>query len=585
MGEMLCKVCGYRGTEGETASCPECGAPLFPAEKAPAPAEVPVTAGEKKERRQKKTRSAKAMLARRAAWLLLVCLAVQGLGLWSLSWAKEDNDWSAVWGTDLITPRGVWRLGGMDYWALAGDSRHPHKILRSMDWLLSSQFDPDGDRPTLVYYDGKTVTRTDWQAGTISGDGKVLFYLKSQGEDMVLYRQDLSRGPAREVDRARGNAGLGIISAWDGSAAVWLSGPGPDGQRRTLRQWDRKGGGRDLGYQEDENIYWLGKDGDSALLLRTTPVPGGGDWTSSFYLRWGQEERELDTVVDEQTPVLNRELTQALYSDGEDRYWYEERGKEPVAVTGVPDGVWLAPLVPQGDGFNVMPTYSARHLTDWVYYGRDQHLYYLGDDLKATDLTPDWQVRDYLIDQEGSVLYCSSGEGGFYRMDRPGPGKGWTQLDQRGGWELDAAPDLSVIGYQTWQDSKMVQELLDVRTGKRTILGRENREGSVCWLKTGAIWRLDGEDKLWFWAPGEKEERQVSLGEEEKPKKLEPYGYVLQAVGDGSQAVLCLGPGSGHILYGSLNGGWADNEPERQYWLLDNTGNATALEILPAENG
>ena len=582
MGGTLCKVCGYRGTEEETA-CPECGAPLFPAEQAPAPAQVPVTAGEKKERGQKKTRSAKAMFARRAAWLLLVCLAVQGLGLWSLSWPKEKNDWSAVWGTDLITPRGVWRLGGMDYWALAGDRSHPHKLLRSMDWVLSSQFDPDGDRPTLVYYDGHTLTRTDWQAGTISGDGKVLFYIRSQGEDMVLYRQDLDRGPAREVDRARGNAGLGITSAWDGSAAVWLSGPGSDGQRRTLRQWDRKGGGRDLGYQEDENIYWLGKDGDSALLLRTVPVPGGGDWTSSFYLRWGEEERKLDTLADEQTPVLNRELTQALYSDGEDRYWYEERGKEPVAVTGLPDGVWLAPLVPQGDGFNVMPTYSARRLTDWVYYGGDQHLYYLDDALTATDLTPDWKARDYLIDWEGSVLYCSSGEGGFYRMDCPGPGKGWTQLDERGGWELNAAPDLSVIGYQTWQDSKMVQELLDTKTGERTVLGRENREGSACWLNAGACWRLDGENKLWFWVPGEKEERQVSLGGEGEQPTLEPYGYVLQTVGDGSQAVLCLGPGSRHILYGSLNGG-ADNEPERQYWLLDNRGNATLLETLPGES-
>lgn len=580
MGETLCKVCGYRGTEEETA-CPECGAPLFPVEQAPIPAQAPVTAGVKREHKQKKDLSGKAMFARRAAWLLLVCLAVQGLGLWSLTWRQGGNGWSVVWGSDLVTPRGIWRLGEESHWTLAGDSRHPHKVLVSGSWLYSRQLSAQRTQRQISYYDGKTVTQTDWHTGTISGNGKVLFYLRSEGEDIVLYRQDLSRGPAREVDRARGNTGLGITSAWDGSAAVWWASAGEESGQRFQRQWDGKRGGQDIGDSKEESILWLGKDGDSALLVRTTDV----DMVYAFYLRWGQGERELDIEGEYQTPVLNWELTQALYPGEEGRYCYEELDREPVAVTGVPEGIWLAPLIPQGGNANVMmASYSARQLTDWVYYGRDEHLYYLGSDLKATDLTPEWQARDYLIDEEGDTLYCSSSAGGLYRMDRPGPRGSWTQLDERGGWELDAAPDLSVIGYQTWQDSKMVQELLDAKTGERTTLGRENREGSVCWLKTGAIWRLDGENKLWFWAPGEKEERQVSLGGEGEQSKLRPHGYVLQVVGDGSQAVLCLGPGSGHILYGSLNGGWADNEPERQYWLLDNRGNATRLETLPGES-
>lgn len=579
MGEVFCKVCGYRGAAGETASCPECGAPLFPAERAPAPDVPQETTGEK--RKPKRTLGKKAMFVRRAAWLLLVCLIVQSVGLWSLSRAKADNGWSAVWGTDLITPRGVWALGPEDHWALAGDSRHPHKILRSMDWLFSSQYIPDRDRPEISYYDGKTVTKTDWHTGTISGNGKVLFYLRSEGEDIVLYRQDLSRGPAREVDRTTGDRGMGLVSAWDGSAAVWGTGMGEENDQRTQRQWDAKGGGRDIGYSENESIFWLGKDGESALLYRTTPV--SGDMAYDFYLRFGQEERKLSGS--NQAPVLNWELTQVLYPDGEGRYWYQEAGREPVVVAGVPKEVWLAPLVPQGDGFNIMPSYSARHLTGWVYYGGDQHLYYLDEDGAATDLTPDWQARDCLIDEEGDTLYCSSSEGGLYRMDRPGPGRGWTQLDQRGGWELDAAPDLSVIGYQTWQDSKMVQELLDTKTGERTTLGRENREGSVCWLNGGAIWRLDGEDKLWFWAPGEQEERQVTLDEKWEDVDLALHGFGLQVVGDGSQALLCLGPANRHILYGSLNG-WLDEDedPAREYWLLDNQGNAALLQTLPPEN-
>lgn len=581
MGQMYCKVCGYRGTAGESA-CLECGAPLYPVEEAPAPQEPQERPEGTRAKKSKKTRSGKAMLARRAAWLLLICLAVQSLGLWAVS-RQRTNDWSWAWGSDLITPQGVWQLGG-SFWSTAGDSRHPHKLLRSMDWVLSSQYTPDGDQPGLIYYDGHAPVRTDWQAGTISGDGEVLFYLKSEGEDIVLYRQDLSRGPAREVDRVRGNAGLGIVSAWDGSAAVWLSGPGVDGQRRSLRQWDRKRGGHDLGDQEEENILWLGRDGDSVLLFRSVPVPGGGDWDSAIYLRRGQEERELTGGYRSGMPVLDRELTQVLYPDEEGRYWYEEQGAEPVAVTGLPDGAWLSPLVPEGDSANTMPTYSARRLTDWVYYGDDQHLYYLGDDRKATDLTPGHQVRDYVIDEEGTTLYWSSASGGLFRVDRPGPNATSVQLEERAGWELSAGADLSVVVYTTWQDGKSVRSLLDTKTGETTVLDRVGDLGdsSFCFLRGGAYWRVDGTGQLWFRGPGEKEERQTPLDQGGEDKKLTPRGSLLRTVGDDTQAVLCMGLGGGRIPYGGQEGE-APDEPEPSYWLLDNAGNAARLEIIPFE--
>lgn len=574
MEQMYCKVCGYQGGAGETA-CPECGAPLHAVESAPSAHEtLTPTGAEKIKKREKRPPGQKAALVRRVACLLALCLVLQGLGLWSLTWRRDRGAWStAWWGSDLVTPQGVWRLGE-DFWVMAGDSSRPQKLLRRVNYG-SSLLSLDERSSLHYYYDGHTLEPTDWLTATISGDGRVLFYLRREGEDTVLYRRDLDRGPARAVDRAPTiGPALGIISAWDGSAAVWSAADSVELSRARLtqRRWDRRRGGQAL-EGESYSISALGRNGDSTLIDRVTPL-GLNEFEWSTVLCWGGEELTLASsdgggLTD---PLVDRDMTQVLYQkDG--RCWYVEPGKEPVAVTGLPEDVELSPLFPPQNGISYNGYPAVSHLTNWVYRGSTGHLYYLDDHLTATDLTPDHRVRDYVIDEAGTTLYWSGASGGLFRMDRPGPGATSVQIEERSGWELSAAPDLSVVGYQVWQDGKSTYALLDTRSGERTVLNvTENFRGtSLCPLKGGGCWRLTADRQLWFWS-GETGALQLPVDETQaKTKKLwSGANGQFQRVGDGSQAVLRL----------SFSGSpYAPGLGDCEYWLLDNRGSATKLEI------
>lgn len=575
MGEVFCKVCGYQGTVGQS-ECPECGAPLVKAETpASAPpkalAEVDIT---------RKLREKRPRPVRRAAVLLALCFVIQSLGLWGLRRLEDrafldgGTNWSYLYNGDLVTPFGVWEL---DDWVIdTGANAGPRRVLRSVASLLSSQYHPPED--ARYYYDGETLRRIDWSWGALSGDGKVLFYARQEGEDLVFYRQEGRRGRSRELDRVPGDAAAGMLVTYDGSAAVYAVGTWM-GDGPIFCQWSEKTGVTELDGEEGLSLFYLGRNGTNRLRVIG---PDGGEM--EFHVEWGESGRESVFPLSGAFAV-DRDLTEVLARSDDDTVIYENQAGERRSVEGFPAGWYFRPLQGGGPGaYTDRNGLVAERLTDWVYQSQDDRLYYLSEDLTVTELTGQWTVKDCVISTDGRTLYCLSKLGELYRLEKAGDGWSADKIAEDWGTDgLTAAQDLSLLDGRdvTLGVKRYAHILLDTATGETRTVEHSGIGWEGCLLNGGGCWYLDG-DALWYWSlETGMAELKLTLdglgtdaGAGEEPAS-ENWDFALEVVGDGAQALLVRQPmadeyvvaGGGTLNGGGLSGGYrlltADGGVER----------------------
>lgn len=558
MEEIFCKVCGYIGGVGET-ECPECGAPLHPVERTPepetaTPEEVYIT----KETEKKKRGSTKGRKARWAACFLAACLLLQGAGLWLLGrgdrmFLTAGGDWCLQWNGELVTPEGVFPLPQTAYAQGIGIGRRAVIVDRGA-YLYGSAYTDRVDATQVYYYDGHTIQLTDWLSGYLNGDATVLFFTRREGEDYVLSRRELERDRTEELLRSREPLLLDGM-ATDGSALTcytWEDSEERSGQNRWL--WSRRAGTIPVEAETAEAREYtvkLGRNGDNRLVYRfDEPGPDLiGD--AITMVDWGRRGIRTE-LPDNGNYITDRDLTQVIYRDPDGVWRYEDETGRTAEIAGLEEVETLDALVPGTRGAWL----GQSRLTPWVYEGSDNHLYRIGNDLQATDLTPEGEVERAFIHPEGKELCYSPYSGGVFHIERPLK-RNWEtrQLSERLG-ELTVSVDLSTRAMKTIMIGGQVCTQILIDEGEPVLLEHARQAGWVYCLNGGGCWYEGVGHELWFWSRETGEQKIMGPGN----------SATVTGVGDGGQALLSLTS-------------YPEGETQTDYWLLDNKGNATRLEV------
>lgn len=560
MKEMRCKVCGYVGQETET-DCPECGAPLHAVETAPAaPVEEEAAPPSRKVYIIQKLWSEKGRAVRWAAGFLAVCLLLQGAGLWLLHrgdggmFLKTGENWHEGWDGGMLTPEGYFPLGQFCY--VQSGSIGAAAVIMDYSGYLSSAYPAFN---AVYYYNGHTIESTDWLTGYLSGDGRTLFFIRQEGEERILYRRDVERSWTQELLRTKEELTLGRM-ATDGSAVLCYTGTREtDGWMGSWKTWlwSRASGVKAVETWEIENeneyeyVMWLGRDGTNRVshhysLLSSDLVDQGGMKT---VVDWGRrgERTELQDVGS--GIAVDRDLTQILYRDGEGRWRYEDETGRTGEIIGLEGVENLSALTPNIQG----ATLGMARLTPWVYEGSDRHLYCIGDDLQAVDLTPEGKVSQAYIHPEGEELYYIAQGGKLFHIQHPlKGGRMTTPMGDANVAELSVSADLSVCVGKTVGSSGGLGWNVITRQGEYIPLEHAAKNGWVSCVN-GGCWYESEDHALWFWSE--------ATGEQ---KAMEPWSNAMViSVGDGDQAILRR----------------TSDRETADYWLLDNKGKATKLEV------
>lgn len=422
MGKMLCKVCGYVGGPGE-AECPECGAPLRPAEAADAATSVPaeevyITTKPQAKPKEKKPLSPRRAHVYLAAGFLAVCLLVQGLGLWRTAGSKP-TDWSLVCYGELVTPRGIVPLEdgaglmGSMFGPTLGAGLGPRRLLWGAGNFVEGQSD---GRPITYtyYYDGKTVRKTQWTGAVLSGDNQVLFYLTDLPEGgQALFRRDERTLRAEELDRGEQL----VVTATDaaGDALAYLKQTGEDAQPLIWRR------GSPAPEAAEGVVYHLAQAGPGYLAMNydlTGEDPGG--WPAwDLMVAWDEEggRRYLTGGF-----LVDQNVTEVLYQDDEGVWCYENAAGEQARLGKLPKGRSLWQVRRGEERFQYFSQQPA--LTDRVYTGNDGALYCLSEDLTVTNLSGSAAVQTAALSTDADILFylaTEPGEAGsaLYRVEDP----------------------------------------------------------------------------------------------------------------------------------------------------------------------
>lgn len=568
MKELVCKVCGYEGQSGQ-AECPECGAPLHVVETTPAVEETAPAEGQEvyitpKKRRNEKHGAhagAKARFARWAACFLALCLILQGTGLWLLGrgdgmFLKAGESWWIHYNDALVTPSGVFPLSQTAYVQGMGIGDRA-VIMAPGAFLYGGTYSDRALSNTVYYYDGHTIQPTDWESGYLNVDGTVLFFIRREGEDYVLYRQDVERDRTEELLRSRERLMLDSM-AQDGSAVTCYAWEDREerGSRKMWR-WSRRTGtileGIETEPERRELVMKLGRDGDNRLTYRfQEPGPNLME-EATFTVDWGRRGIRTELSNRWQAYATDRELTQILYRDKEGRWRYEDETGRSEELTGLEEVEGLEPLTPDTRGAWL----GLARLTPWIYRGDNDHLYRIDDDLRVTDLTPKGEVEQTFIHPEGEELFYSTYIDGTFRIRRPLK-KNWevTRISEQL-LDLTVAADLSVCAAKVWKEGKL--KAVVIADGEEIPLeqARQSGNGWLHCLNGGGCWYEGKGHGLWFWSRETGEQKVMGPGN----------GATVISVGDGDRAILSL---TAHLN---------PEGEEYSFWLLDHQGNAIRLEV------
>lgn len=559
MGELVCKVCGYEGQAGQT-ECPECGAPLYPVERAPGPeAAVPGEVYITSKVPAKKQPSPRGRRLRWAACFLALCLIFQGCGLWLQGQRKGmfpamGESWYYQYNSNLITPEGYFPLPMASYVQGSGVGGRA-VIVDQRAIIYGGRYSDLADAITVYYYDGHTIQETDWSSAYLNADATVLFFVRREGEECVLSRRDLERDRTQELLRDKGWISISAMAS-DGSAVMYYAGEteAPDELKQWL--WSSRSGATLLETPEDgarEYTLKLGREGTNRLTYRFAET--GADMIQEVSVRvdWGRRGIQREFSEENMSVLTDRDLTEIIYRDADGIWRYENETGKTREIAGLEGVEKLWALTPYTRGAML----GQSKLTPWVYQGEDNHLYRIGSDLQAEDLTPEGEARRFYIHPEGKELYYTTWQGELVRILRPLE-RNWEALPPvtlATGGDVEAATDLSVLAGKVSSGGRMSWRIF-TEDGEDILLEHAAQNGWAQCLSGGGCWYEGKGHELWFWSRETGEQKVMGPGN----------SATVAAVGDGAQAILC------QISY-------PDGKTQEDYWLLDNKGNATKLEV------
>lgn len=553
MGELVCKVCGYEGQAGQT-ECPECGAPLHPVERAPGPeAAVPGEVYITSKVPAKKQPSPRGRRLRWAACFLALCLIFQGCGLWLQGQRKGmfpamGESWYYQYNSNLITPEGYFPLPMASYVQGSGVGGRA-VIVDQRAIIYGGRYSDLADAITVYYYDGHTIQETDWSSAYLNADATVLFFVRREGEECVLSRRDLERDRTQELLRDKGWISISAMAS-DGSAVMCYT--GVDGGLEERWLWSQRAGATPLEAPEDgarEYTLKLGREGRNRLTYRFAET----DEEVSVRVDWGRLGIQREFAKENMSVLTDRDLTEIIYRDADGIWRYENETGKTREIAGLEGVETLWALTPYTRGAML----GQSKLTPWVYQGEDNHLYRIGSDLQAEDLTPEGEARRFYIHPEGKELYYTTWQGELVRILRPLE-RNWEALPPvtlATGGDVEAATDLSVLAGKVSSGGQMGWRIF-TEDGEDILLEHAAQNGWAQCLSGGGCWYEGKGHELWFWSRETGEQKVMGPGN----------SATVAAVGDGAQAILC------QISY-------PDGKTQEDYWLLDNKGNATKLEV------
>lgn len=557
MGELVCKVCGYEGQAGQT-ECPECGAPLYPVERAPGPeAAVPGEVYITSKVPAKKQPSPRGRRLRWAACFLALCLIFQGCGLWLQGRRKGmfpamGESWYYQYNSNLITPEGYFPLPMTAYVQGSGVGGRA-VIVDQRAIIYGGRYSDLADAITVYYYDGHTIQETDWSSAYLNADATVLFFVRREGEECVLSRRDLERDRTQELLRDKGWISISAMAS-DGSAVMCYT--GVDGGLEERWLWSQRAGATPLEAPEDgvrEYTLKLGREGRNRLTYRFAET--GADMAQEVSVRvdWGRRGIQREFSEENMSVLTDRDLTEIIYRDADGIWRYENETGKTREIAGLEGVEKLWALTPYTRGAML----GQSKLTPWVYQGEDNHLYRIGSDLQAEDLTPEGEARRFYIHPEGKELYYTTWQGELVRILRPLE-RNWEALPPvtlATGGDVEAATDLSVLAGKVSSGGQMGWRIF-TEDGEDILLEHAAQNGWAQCLSGGGCWYEGKGHELWFWSRETGEQKVMGPGN----------SATVAAVGDGAQAILC-----------QIN--YPDGKTQEDYWLLDNKGNATKLEV------
>lgn len=553
MGELVCKVCGYEGQAGQT-ECPECGAPLYPVERAPGPeAAVPGEVYITSKVPAKNQPSPRGRRLRWAACFLAFCLLLQGGGLWLQGQRKGmfpamGESWYYQYNSNLITPEGYFPLPMASYVQGSGVGGRA-VIVDQRAIIYGGRYSDLADAITVYYYDGHTIQETDWSSAYLNADATVLFFVRREGEECVLSRRDLERDRTQELLRDKGWISISAMAS-DGSAVMCYT--GVDGGLEERWLWSQRAGATPLETPEDgarEYTLKLGREGRNRLTYRFAET----DEEVSVRVDWGRLGIQREFAEENMSVLTDRDLTEIIYRDADGSWRYENETGKTREIAGLEGVETLWALTPYTRGAML----GQSKLTPWVYQGEDNHLYRIGSDLQAEDLTPEGEARRFYIHPEGKELYYTTWQGELVRILRPLE-RNWEALPPvtlATGGDVEAATDLSVLVGKVSSGGQMGWRIF-TEDGEDIPLEHAAQNGWAQCLSGGGCWYEGKGHELWFWSRETGEQKVMGPGN----------SATVAAVGDGAQAILC------QISY-------PDGKTQEDYWLLDNKGNATKLEV------
>lgn len=553
MGELVCKVCGYEGQAGQT-ECPECGAPLHPVERAPGPeAAVPGEVYITSKVPAKNQPSPRGRRLRWAACFLAVCLLLQGGGLWLQGQRKGmfpamGESWYYQYNSNLITPEGYFPLPMASYVQGSGVGGRA-VIVDQRAIIYGGRYSDLADATTVYYYDGHTIQETDWSSAYLNADATVLFFVRREGEECVLSRRDLERDRTQELLRDKGWISISSMAS-DGSAVMCYT--GVDGGLEERWLWSQRAGATPLEAPEDgvrEYTLKLGREGRNRLTYRFAET----DEEVSVRVDWGRLGIQREFAKENMSVLTDRDLTEIIYRDADGIWRYENETGKTREIAGLEGVETLWALTPYTRGAML----GQSKLTPWVYQGEDNHLYRIGSDLQTEDLTPEGEARRFYIHPEGKELYYTTWQGELVRILRPLE-RNWEALPPvtlATGGDVEAATDLSVLAGKVSSGGQMGWRIF-TEDGEDILLEHAAQNGWAQCLSGGGCWYEGKGHELWFWSRETGEQKVMGPGN----------SATVAAVGDGAQAILC------QISY-------PDGKTQEDYWLLDNKGNATKLEV------
>ncbi len=594
MGKMLCKVCGYAGGPGET-ECPQCGAPLWPAEAGTEPAatladEVYITTEPEAKPKEKKPASPRRAHLCLAAGFLAVCLLVQGLGLWKLTGQKVP-DWSMIWYGELITPKGIVPLPD-DVEPMSSGGHGPRRLFWSLEDFVAGGI---GGQPVTYYYDGESVQTTDWIHAALSWDNQVLFYVSDLPEGgQVLYRRDERTGRVQELDRGEQ---LGISNSdVSGDALSYAKQTGEDVQ---VLLWRRGTEGPETPVGMP---MYLGPGGHSYLAYNYSLLIDqnvGQEATWDWAAVW--DDAGTKTVMGNGIFTVDQDVTELLYQDEAGVWCYENAAGKQARLEDLPQNQTLRRVMRENESFYVkgMPA----HVTDWVYAGSDGALYCLSKDLTVTNLSGDAAVQNAVMGAEWDQLVYMATEKGeaktaLYRVEGPlSPDRRIVrELAEDDVKAFAVSPDGSAILAKVRSGSGKIKDgvvyKLSVDGGPwQTVEMDDASIGSdyfiidgVQVMNGGGCWYLDGTSMhkaLRYRSPSGETETKLTwtslLSSTFYP--AEPGAVALPGAME-LDVELVVASGDRALLWVSADDWTDETGTVARYWLLDKDGSMTELERL-----